>query len=479
VKETRRRGDTGTRRGGEGKTVRLFRGDCLEVLRTLAADSVDAIVTDPPAGISFMGKAWDDLGPREAFIAFLTEVMKECLRVLKPGGHALVWAIPRTSHWTGMAIEDAGFEVRERIAHIFGTGFPKSLSVGKAIDREAGAKRKFIRENPHARPNQDGKTIWVGDKPGKEQSHPPITAPATDAAKQYDGFGTALKPAVEDWWLCRKPLSESTVARNVLKHGTGALNIDGTRIGFASNGDKAAAAAAAAQRLCHDQNKGRHAYGQFENGPASLAPYLNGMDKGRWPANLVLSHHPSCNGDCHPDCPVRLLNEQSGVTRSAGVQAPRGPNYLNEVFGNGLGGVENSQNRHGDSGGASRFFYCAKASRRDRNEGLEDAPKKHVRRDDGQPYGMNTNTHRPDGSERKEIPPRANHHPTVKNTDLMRWLIRLITPPGGTVLDCFMGSGSTGKAAVLEGMKFIGIERELAYFKIAQKRIRHAQSQPE
>ena len=202
----------------------LILGDCIEKMREMAENSIDAIVTDPPAGISFMNKKWDT---HDNFIPWLTEVMRECLRVLKPGAHALVWAIPRTSHWTATAVENAGFEIRDVVTHLFGSGFPKSLDISKAIDKAAGARGH---DGTRFNAAGDGEKSNGGSK--FRSDHPEYVKPeaATPDAKKWQGFGTALKPAAEFWILARKPLSEKTVAANVLKHGTGGLNIDGCRV---------------------------------------------------------------------------------------------------------------------------------------------------------------------------------------------------------------------------------------------------------
>jgi len=424
-------------------------------LLTIPDDSVDAIVTDPPAGIGFMGKEWDDFRrsrnaadagrenvfgrssargpeyarrPREMFIAWMTGIAAECLRVLKPGGHALVWAIPRTSHWTATAWEDAGFEVRDRISHLFGSGFPKSLDVGKAIDKAAGVERELLgrkicgdgrpsrmdadknelRHEGYARP-------WKDDPEAVLRAHS-ITAPATDDAKQWDGWGTALKPACEDWWLLRKPLGEPTVAANVLKWGTGALNIDGCRIGF--EGDDGQWHSTPGRGTKGQPPKGRAiAYGKYGDGgdPKDRIRYES---KGRWPANVT--------HDGSPEVLAGFPETTSGGNgREDRIRTPS--NALNE-----FPGIDISIH-HGDSGSAARFFYCAKASRLDRGAG--------------------------------------NTHPTVKNTALMEWLVKLITPPGGVVLDCFAGSGSTCVAAKRLGHRFIAIEQAAEYVEQTKLRL--------
>jgi DNA modification methylase len=440
--------------------LQLLKGDCLDLMPWLVSDeSVDALVCDPPAGIGFMGKEWDHhKGGRKEWIEWMTEIMRECLRVMKPGAHGLVWALPRTSHWTATALEDAGFEVRDVVTHLFGSGFPKSLDVSKAIDKAAGAERAAIGANPNHRGESQMRNPYTKAL-GQNGS---ITAPATDAVKQWQGWGTALKPASEHWILIRKPCSEKTVAANVLKWGCGALNIDASRIGFARAHDKAAAAAAAAaQRSCRDQNDGRTAYGKFENGPESLAPYLEKMDKGRFPANLILSHTPYCtDAQCDIECAVKGLDEQSRIGKSKSGDRGIG-------IGSGYHGTKatvSAVRGHDDSGGASRFFYCAKTSKAERNAGLDEltAKKTGIKNASGRGFS--------ESDPYKEIL-NQNHHPTVKPKKLMTYLIRMVTPPGGTVLDPFMGSGSTGVAARDAGFKFIGIEKEEEYFEIAKKRI--------
>lgn len=405
----------------------LRRGDCLEQLRQLDADSIDAIVTDPPAGIGFMGKAWDhDKGGRRQWTAWMESVMTECLRVLKPGGHALIWAIPRTSHWTATAIEDAGFEVRDVVTHHFGSGFPKSLDVSKAIDKAAGAEREVVGRKADPRYRSpvaatSGSPLGnIAPRPNAVVNYEKagwVTAPATEAARQWQGWGTALKPASEHWILARKPLAEPNVASNVLEHGTGALNIDGCRVGSDVVGWGGAAAGG---NTWNEEN-----CGLAKGGDARPVT-------GRFPANLILSHSDMCeDGACHEPCPVAEMDRQSGITKSGFMKA--GTQREGIGYHGGLGTTVRNDT-HGDSGGASRFFYVAKAPKRDRGEG--------------------------------------NTHPTVKSTVLMAYLCRLVTPPGGTVLDPFMGSGSTGVAALREGFRFIGIEREAEYYGIAKTRIR-------
>lgn len=428
----------------------LYEGDCRSVLPIFPDCSFDSIVTDPPAGISFMGKDWDHhKGGRDKWVAWLTDVMRECLRVLKPGGHALVWAIPRTSHWTGWAIESAGFEVRDRVSHLFGSGFPKSLDVSKAID--SGGRPEDIRRmemGEEYEPSGRGRINYDHGNGSAMNGASTSTRNPSEAAKQWQGWGTALKPACEDWWLCRKPL-EGTVAQNVLKHGTGGLNIDGCRI-----------------ETENDLNGGRYrGVKQGEDGSVfgaginkqSVEGYSQPL--GRWPANV-----------CH-DGSGEVVNlfpqTSSGAMRAGTVRAAQ--DQPGSVCYGTYGGNATDRDTFADSGSAARFFYCPKADSADRNEGLEDLPV----------LSAATVTDRKDGSAGLNSPRAGagringshNPHPTVKPTDLMRYLCRLITPPGGVVLDPFCGSGSTGKAAMLEGFHFIGIELSAEYCELAQRRI--------
>jgi site-specific DNA-methyltransferase (adenine-specific) len=424
---------------------KLHHGDCLDVLKTLADCSVDAIVTDPPAGIAFMGKEWDrDKGGKAEWIQWMQSVADQCLRVIKPGGHALVWAIPRTSHWTGTAWEDAGWQPRDKIYHVFGSGFPKSLDVSKAIDKAAGAEREKIpvgdpvkRMIPGA--DQDKTGSWIKDN-GREYQ-PGIETPATEAAKQWEGWGTALKPAAEEWWLFRKPLI-GTVAANVLEHGTGGLNIDACRV--EANGDKLGGGRISTTTEGWDR-PWKHDSEAIEackaRGDEAVA---KAEQLGRFPANFlhdnseeVLALFPDSDGSGS----ARTLNRGQ---RDDGWGMADEPGLL----------------RDAGSGSAARFFYCAKASRDDRDEGCGAFELKAA----GGLSGRN------DGS-LGSITQSRNPHPTVKPTDLMRYLCRLITPPNGIVLDPFMGSGSTGKAAMAEGFRFVGIEREAEYIEIARARI--------
>ena len=415
--------------------VTLWHGDCLDVLPALPDASVDSVVTDPPYELGFMGKGWDATG-----IAYNVTVWRECLRVLKPGGHLLAFGGTRTWHRLAVAIEDAGFELRDSIAWLYGSGFPKSLDVSKAIDKAAGAEREVIGLKASNRPNV------VGQRPGDSMGGGNYgerveTAPATPDAERWQGWGTALKPAFEPVVVARKPL-EGTVASNVLTWGTGALNIDATRVattdslgGGANKGMTAETRHEGFARPWMRDDEAREAAAARSRENTARAQAL-----GRWPANVVLGHTPDCDviyegrgeirleGPCAPGCPVAELDRQSGESSSR-VGKPRGAAH-GEGWGMTATGAE-----YADTGGASRFFYVAKAPT----------------------------------SERPRVGGIA--HPTVKPLDLMRWLVRLVTPPGGTVLEPFAGSGTTAEACVLEGFQCIAIEREADYLPLIVSRL--------
>ena len=418
--------------------VRLLLGDCLERLADLPDESIDACVTDPPYGIGFMGRAWDHAVPS-------VEVWREVFRVLKPGAHLLAFFGTRTYHRGAVAIEDAGFEIRDQIGWAFGSGFPKSHDVSKAIDKAAGAEREVVGQRVYADGHVQNSTklsppIGTFERTQDERLE---TAPATPEAQQWAGWGTALKPAWEPIAVARKPLI-GTVAGNVLEHGTGALNVDGCRVG-AWDG----ASTARKPALVNDTAAG---FGQ------GLAMGGNGSDIGRWPANLI--------HDGSPD--VLRLFPVTGPARAADVSDERRAEFFRAgALASGVvSGRRDPANSHSDPGGsAARFFYCAKADASDREAGLSHMAERTLNRVNA--GGLENDP--------KWAPiQRKNHHPTVKPTDLMRYLCRLITPPGGTVLDPFMGSGSTGRGAMLEGFGFVGIDIDPEYLEIARARIAEA-----
>lgn len=528
----------------------VIHGDALAVLKSLPDNSIDALVTDPPAGIKFMGKDWDaNKGDRKQWQAWLCQIMIEALRVLKPGGHAYVWALPRTSHWTATALEDAGFEIRDCVVHLHGQGFPKNHNISKSIDKRLGAERTEVVGRQKATGNARGKGAAghyandIASLTGKGyeivKDGWDITAPATPEALAHEGEGTALKPASEHWWLCRKPLSEPTIAENVLKWGTGGLNIDKTRI----TGIKPLR-----------ETQGEESSSLFGFNSRHPSGYSK---QGRWPANVVMSHSLFCipngtkrvkpsngsgtarrsNGvstsaegwgnigkwkpgssdtgyadsegyeeiedwECSDDCPVKLLGRQSGTHRNGGIA---GKHYTSNgdpatsVYGGNIAKL--SGRSFSDEGTAARYFhnfspepflYAAKPSRRERNQGLENLPEI------ASSHNLSSNACsrcglrvKANGSGKKcecgdlretmQLPVKGNIHPTVKSQSIMRHLIRQITPAGGIVLDCFAGSGSTCVAAIAEGYQFIGIEMndtpDEPYVTIARARIEQSWKQ--
>ena len=540
-------------------SYQLHQGDCLETLRGMADNSVDSIVTDPPYGLAFMGKKWDYDVPK-------VEVWEECLRVLKPGGHLLAFAGTRTQHRMAVRIEDAGFEIRDMIAWCYASGFPKSLDVSKAIDKAAGARRAVVGLSQHSA--NRAAVGWLGamDEPEGDRV---ITAPATEAAAQWQGWGTALKPAMEMITMARKPLG-STVAECVLAHGTGALNIDGCRV------DNSGENLTRPMTFGDGHHDGWHR--PWMDNPEQLEAARQRKREaeeksnalGRWPANLILSDDP--------EVLAGFPNVNGATSRTNTVSTG--------MFHGGNAGLVYND---GDNTSAARFFYTAKASQEDRDAGLHgfdliihssqlnesglwdrevSLAQLRVATDTLHPrviaasgasnknatewstllfgnlcmdqsqqnttfttkmatnstieskilscfqnlltnestaaasFGMGFGGSRVENVEhgtqqititsaktesahgaknaalkmrlRISVKEAKNTHNTVKPTDLMRYLVRLVTPPGGTVLDPFNGSGSTGKACILEGFAYIGCELDPAYIEISRARIEHA-----
>ena len=414
----------------------VHRSDCIAAMRTMPDASIDAIVTDPPYELGFMGKSWDSAG-----IAYSVELWGEALRVLKPGGHLLAFGGTRTYHRMAVAIEDAGFEIRDSIHWIYGSGFPKSLDVSKAIDKAAGhwrGRAGAVLSQSASMSGPHRETTEKGD---------PVTAAAAAA---WQGWGTALKPAHEPIVVARKPLT-GTVAANVLEHGTGALNIDGCRVEAT---DKTPFPKAGYGRAESDASY------EFAGDPKFITTGIDRYTAGRWPANIVLTHSVGC----------RQIGTSSD-TYGGGAKATSGfvDGYEHDGFQANTAEIAVWQCESGcpasemnaqsnDTGGASRYFtntewhpindeppfqYVAKASKKERNAGLED----------------------------------ANTHPTVKPVALMRWLVRLVTPPGGTVFDPFLGSGTTAVAATLEGLEWVGCEMTEDYWPIIEARVEWAEQQ--
>ena len=591
----------------------IYHGDLFSVLPTLAAESIDAAITDPPYGISFMGKSWDNFSPtatkerilpnheiesdnpnlkgrtrapasspsaveynrslagQREFQEWTERWAREVFRVLKPGAHLLVCGAPRSFHRMACGIEDAGFEVRDCLSWLFGSGFPKSLNVSKAIDKTGGvscdgdAVATHIREKrkaagisvvemaswfPYKEVTKNWERLDAGQRipsaadyavlverlsadptleirraaaereviarkgdglaqswarngdAGYEKEYD-VTAASTDAAKKWDGWGTALKPGWEPIFVARKPFS-GTVAANALEHGTGALNIDACRI-RSTDGQLA-------EKYASVQNAGSREntiFGKDARDRAGAEP----NDAGRWPANVLLSHTPDCRevgakrvkgstlqGDksndrrhrqsdfgmsagvhggftdsdgmeeveaweCSPDCPVRLLDEQTGELAS-GVAVQRNGGGQRIGYGSDpeSGGMFRDDVGFGGTGGASRFFYCAKPSREERDYGCESLPKSKAGS-----LNMRTDAHAV--ATGNETAPSRNIHPTVKPIKLMRWLVRLVTPPNGRVLDPFGGSFTTAMACAYEQRQFAIIEREAEYVEIGVRRV--------
>ena len=431
-------------------TNQIIHGDCLEVLKGIPDNYFDSLITDPPAGISFMGKNWDNhKGGMLQWINWMSEVMSECLRTMKPGACGLVWSIPRTSHWTGMALELAGFRLIDVIHHCFGSGFPKGQDISKHIDALYNAEREVV-----------GKQKAIGNARGKGAAGYAngligvsgyevvkdgwdITAPTTPEAKQYDGWKTpALKPSVEGWWLVQKPISESSIARNILKHGVGGLNIEACRIGTEESLSGGSVTTTRKNPMSGDDRQGK-SLGMFAEGSARKDEWT--QPTGRYPANLVLSCSADCDGDNHsPDCPVSVIGEQSGICVSGGTGGSNKGTFFK--------GLHNFRSEcEPSTGTAARYFkqlpfdpetihsvyYQAKASTNDRSCG-----------------GTVENT-----------------HPTVKSTALMEYFIKLITSPGGIVLDPFGGSGTTAVAAKNLGFNYTLIEKEQEYIDIINQRL--------
>jgi DNA modification methylase len=424
----------------------LLIGDCLETLKTLPDNSIDSIVTDPPYGINFMGKAWDNaeimakavngvdhnktrersasmhaglydhsITGNKAFEEWTRLWASEVIRVLKPGGHLLCFSSARTYHRMAAGIENAGFEIRDQIIWMYGTGFPKSFNISKAIDKAAKAERKVIGTNPNV--VRASKIKGGSDFGGFTKADATVTAPATKEGKQWEGWGTGLKPAHEPIVLARKPLN-GTIANNVLNYGTGGLNIDACRIDFVSVADKASATPQGkvtsnkmAGNVPDVDNAGRIEVKRPDN------------SKGRWPANVIHD------------------------------------------------GSEEVISLFSENGEAARFFYCAKPSKKERNIGLDDYQEKiESDRIDTSKVGSNSPLNRSSVA-------KQNFHPTVKPINLMSHLIKLITPPKGKVLDPFLGSGTTAVAAILEGFDWVGCEMTDDYIPIINGRIKWALKQ--
>jgi DNA modification methylase len=533
--------------------LKVINGNNIDILKTYPDNYFDAVVTDPPYGLGkepnaeelmkdwiehgyheisgsgFMGKEWDAFVPQPIF-------WKEVYRVLKPGGHILSFFGTRTYDWGVMSMRFAGFEVRDCIQWLYGSGFPKSHNIGKALDKIEGAEREVV-----------GKTITGGIKGARPdnaegfsnpytsgQTMVDITAPATEAAKLWDGWGTALKPANEPIVLARKPLEKGlSIAENILKWEVGGINIDASRVGSETRTTPV---------FSNDTKSDTTTFNLNSN----IQHERVETNQGRFPANIILTHHEDCeckgtkkvkgskdgirkassefgqnsgwndhenkdtirkgtadeNGqeeiedwDCHEDCPIRILDEQSGITKTGDIK-PYKSNSNSTIYGGGKGYYTEIRNTNfkGDKGGASRFFYVAKASKAERNKGLDgfeekekpdnyimpkltcsECGSKRVDSSNSLVCGCNGKTHYEEQnsleSKNNLAGGNKNFHPTVKPIKLMQYLVKMITPPNGIVLDPFCGSGTTGVACKIDGFQFIGLEQDPEYTKIAEARI--------
>ena len=448
----------------------LLNGDCIEEMQKLIDDGVqvDSVVTDPPyhltsivkrfgkedsapaqfgtdgayarASKGFMGKEWDG-----GDIAFRPETWELALKLLKPGGHLLAFSASRNYHRMAVAIEDAGFEIRDQMMWLYGSGFPKSQNMGKAVDKSLGVERQVV-----GKINGMGYTKSNVEHGAQTRTHTTFDKfsdePVTSKAKEWEGWGTALKPAHEPIVMARKPLSEKSIVANVLKHGTGAINIDGCRVegndakypdtnpDFRDQGKKSKEAIGI----------DKLSFGQVQN--AERTEKSDDTPQGRFPANVM-----------HDGSDVIVNQFPEGAK---GSTAPRKRDTV------GMFGMPNdATSEYADEGSAARFFYCPKTSKSERHSNLDDHETS---------VGVNGNKWTDQDYRKGDTKPtteRKNTHPTVKPVELMKYLCRLVTPKGGTVLDPFMGSGSTGMAAKDEGFDFIGIEKEKEYFEICESRI--------
>jgi DNA modification methylase len=448
-------------------TFNLLQGDALEKLKELPDNSIDSIVTDPPYGLSkqpdmmevlqhwlngddykhngkgFMGKEWDSFVPGPS-------IWKECLRVLKPGGHMVAFFGTRTYDLGVLAIRLAGFEIRDQIAWLYGSGFPKSRDISKDMDKMEGAAREVV--GKHIAPGFAKSNVDNGQQSRSTYEFEKLGGAVSDLAKQWEGWGSALKPAFEPIVLARKPL-EGTVAANVLEHGVGAINIDGCRV--TSDGQHASS-----DRAGNGVGHGTHDGNGIYNGVGGVitAPH----ELGRFPANLI--HDGS-------DEVVSLFPESKGQLApvKGTEQSHTGQNGIYGTYGR-----TSFDKREETETSAARFFYCAKASAADRDEGLDAFELKKAAGLPMRSAGVESTGEGLDGTKTHRDTKRKNIHPTTKPTTLMRYLCKLITPPGGIILDPFMGSGSTGKAAMYEGFDFVGVEMMPEYMEIAEARIAFA-----
>ena len=468
----------------ESEKYKLYHGSMLDMLQVIEPNTIDSIVTDPPYELNFMGKGWDNSG-----IAFQADTWKNCYEVLKPGGYLLAFGGSRTFHRIACAIEDAGFEIRDTIMWLYGSGFPKSMNIGLALDKRNGAEIVLGDVKPGHKDFADRSTNgdtkfndgmsgfdrpWMHDE-DKRKSYHYEKVLQTDIAKRWDGWGTALKPAFEPIIVARKPFKGSLVD-NIVEYGVGGLNIDECRVALSDNEPDGRVGTNAVMKT--DKDKMWFSENGYSN--KDIKVY---KDEGRFPANVILTYDETDYDEVCGGFPVSNVPNGS-ITN---------PNLKNSLGNNGIYGKYSDKqplwNAYQDSGSAARYFYCSKASKKDRNEGcdrletqytaMSNQAKAELRRGNTEFHGDVSKA----TTAMNRVYASKNIHPTVKPTDLMQYLIRLVTPDGGTVLDPFNGSGSTGKAVMYENVErdknysYIGIELTEEYLPISQARIEYASSQ--
>lgn len=421
---------------------KLYKGKMQEVLSTFEEESVDSIICDPPYELNFMGKGWDNSG-----VAFQKETWGHCFRVLKEGGYLLAFGGSRTFHRIAVAIEDAGFEIRDCIMWLYGSGFPKSMNIGLAIDKKLGVESEVVGKKDYTMPSK----IYNINNGSGERLDCYETQPSSTLGKNYQGWGTALKPAYEPIIVARKPFKGSLVD-NVIKNGVGGLNIDECRI---ETNDET-------RRIKGGWQYNGYVGGEYDN--EKYNAFENRPHQGRFPANVILTYDETDYEEVCGGMPNTSGDErQTKYIENPGTSWKNTSKIIKRSF-------------YNDEGSASRYFYCAKATKKDRDEGLElfEAKQKPE-------YCLQYHN----GEKRNETATRKNIHPTVKPVELMQYLVRLVTPKNGTILDCFMGSGSTGKAVMFENRerqtnyKFIGVEMTEEYLPICQSRIDYAKNKYE
>ena len=435
----------------DNKDYKLYQGNMLDMLEVIDKESVDSVITDPPYELNFMGKGWDNSG-----IAFQVDTWKKCFEVLKPGGYLLAFGGSRTFHRIACAIEDAGFEIRDTIMWLYGSGFPKSLNLGKALDRKNGVdniQHKGEWNFEHGNMEE----FWKRKKEYKKEEDKPLE---TELAKKWKGYGTALKPSFEPIIVARKPFKGSLVD-NVIEYGVGGINIDECRVSF--NGDKWKG------HVTDNSYKFNITDEQKKAGTGNLEGYnMQPNEKGRFPANTILTYDETDFDEVCGGFPNTKSN--GGTIRNKDFDKYNNSMMNNTNLNDTLTRGKTLYNAPCDSGSASRYFYCAKASKKDRDEGLDTFIEEKV--NDGRQTPI-------DNAFQRGETLRKNTHPTVKPTELMQYLIRLVSPKGAIILDPFNGSGSTGKAVMYENKernanyKYIGIELTPEYLPIAKARIEY------